>query len=322
MPKQKIGPLTNGIIGLAIGDALGVPVEFKPRSYLKANPVQEMLAYGTHQQAKGTWSDDSSLAFCLADSLRYSYDLIDIAKKMVAWKYDNLWSPHGKLFDIGMTTSRSLEHLRALLKHPELDLLKNIKYGADENTNGNGSLMRILPLYAYIKNKSIEEQFDIIWDVSSLTHGHIRAALACLIYLTMIDYLIRGKDKFEAYALTQKKIILFFKSKDIASTERAIFSRIISNNIHLLPEDKIHSAGYVMHSLEASFWVLLKNEDFKSTVLHAVNLGEDTDTTGAIAGGLAGVYYGNEAFPKDWIYNLARIDEILLLCHDLQAKYA
>ncbi len=134
----------DGLFGLCVGDALGVPVEFKSRSYLTKNPVKNMIGYGTYNKPPGTWSDDSSLAFCLADSLCNGYDINDIADKFVSWYYHNLWTPHGEVFDIGNTTSEAIFRLKQGNINPE-------KAGAmDEYSNGNGSLMRILPL-SFIK---------------------------------------------------------------------------------------------------------------------------------------------------------------------------
>ena len=147
----------SALFGLSVGDALGVPVEFKSRDYLKQFPVTDIMEYGSHHQPKGTWSDDSSLAFCLAESLVEGFDLKDIALKFTQWVYSGFWTPHGKVFDIGIQTRSSIYTLQKILNQKDFEALELLKYEADEYTNGNGSLMRILPLLFYVKNKNIKE---------------------------------------------------------------------------------------------------------------------------------------------------------------------
>ena len=303
-----------GLFGLAVGDALGVPVEFKRRNVLKQNPVTDMLAFGTHHQPKGTWSDDSSLAFCLADSLSRGYDLQDLANRFVLWRNAELWTPHGKVFDIGIQTRKSINTLEAILKANDIDAFRFLKYEADEYTNGNGALMRILPLLFYIKGWPIEKQFKIIWDVSALTHGHIRSAIACLIYLKLTEYILEGMSIDEGYMKLQKTILLFLENQNISVKEMVLFDRILKSDISKLEESDIKSDGYVLHSLEASLWCVLTSNSYKETVLKAVNLGDDTDTTGAIAGGIAGMIYGLDGIPQPWLDCLVRRNAINDLC--------
>lgn len=194
--------IEGGILGLAIGDALGVPVEFQSRESLKNNPVVGMRAYGSHRQPLGTWSDDSSLAFCLAESLTEGYDLRDLSNRFVNWYNYNYWTPHGHVFDIGITTSRAIHQL-------ELGIEPTKAGGRDESSNGNGSLMRILPLLFFIHNKPIEERFAIIKDVSSLTHGHIRSVIACFYYLEFARLLLQNVEKFKAFTETKNRVMLF-----------------------------------------------------------------------------------------------------------------
>ncbi|WP_262914437.1 ADP-ribosylglycohydrolase family protein [Winogradskyella sp. MH6] len=196
-----------------------------------------------------------------------------------------------------------------------------LKYEADEYTNGNGSLMRILPLLFYVKDKNIKEQFEIIWKVSALTHGHIRSAISCLIYLVFAEKIIYGYNKQEAYVLTQNEIKQFFKSEEMSDYEVNKFSRLIYSDISKLNESEISSSGYVLDTLEASFWCLLTSNTYEKSVLKAVNLGDDTDTTGAVTGGLAGLLYGYEAIPEKWIDVLARKEDITDLCDKLFIKY-
>jgi len=307
--------IKSTLFGLAVGDALGVPVEFTSRESLKRDPVVDMREYGSHHQPKGTWSDDSSIAFCLAESLIDGYDLTDMASKFVHWKQKSYWTPHGAVFDIGITTRCAIDNLAYTLRSGKLDNLKFLKYLGSEDSNGNGSLMRIAPLYFYLKSVSEDKWFDLIWDCSALTHGHIRSAIACHIYLIFMRELSQEKDKTKAYRSMQLKDQSFFDSREIAEREQSIFARLIRSNISDLEEDGISSSGYVVSSLMASIWCFLKYDNYKEVTLAAVNLGEDTDTTGAIAGALAGYYYGYDAIPEEWVDVLVRKEDIIELCN-------
>ena len=266
-----------------------------------------MIGYGTHNKPPGTWSDDSSLAFCLADSLCNKYDINDIADKFVSWYYDNLWTPHGEVFDIGNTTSEAIFRLEQGNINPE-------KAGAmDEYSNGNGSLMRILPLAFILQELPFAKRVSSIADTSAITHAHIRSIIACVIYIEMSINLLNGQDLEEAYNNMKPSILEHYKGEN----ELLHYSRILQNNIIKLKEDDIKSSGYVVHTLEASLWCLLTGNSYKEIVLKAINLGEDTDTTGAVAGGLAGIYYGFENIPSEWVNQIARKDDIVELAERL-----
>ncbi|APG65133.1 hypothetical protein LPB136_07115 [Tenacibaculum todarodis] len=297
MKKKK---LSNGIMGLILADALGVPVEFQTREQLKENPVVDMREYGTYLQPKGTWSDDSSLTLCTLKSLQKGFSLKDIAKNFIAWKFEAAFTPHGEVFDIGFTTSKAIAKLVTIIEAKNYKELELLKLETDEKTNGNGSLMRILPLYYEVKKKGVEQEFEKIWNVSALTHGHIRSAISCLVYLVLIDELIKGKEKQTAYKNTQNRVKVFFKENEISVYEQEKFDSLIKSDISKLDENQVKSTGYVIDSLEASIWCFLTTNSYKEAVLKAVNLGEDTDTIGAITGGLAGVFYGKDSLPKDW----------------------
>jgi len=311
MMKSKI---ESGLFGLAVGDALGVPVEFQSRAYLKENPVTEMFGFGTHHQPIGTWSDDSSLAFCLAESLCSGYDLTDIAKNFVKWYSAEMWTPHGRVFDIGIATTHAIQNIA---KGHQPDLCG----GFSESDNGNGSLMRILPLAFYLqKENNIEVIYQNVKEVSSITHAHFRSVFACFIYVVYCLEILKDKDKFEAYKNTQLVLSKFLEDKSFNPVEIGLFDRILKNDISKYNENEIHSSGYVLHSLEASIWCFLNSNSYEETVLKAVNLGQDTDTTGAIAGGLAGIYYGIENIPQKWIENLVRTNDIKDLAERLGKK--
>jgi len=310
-------PILSALLGVAVGDAVGVPYEFKSRAEMKRRPATDMTGFGTYNLPPGTWSDDTSLTLCLADSLTVGYDLADMAEKFVRWRDKAYWTARGDVFDIGRTTSESIAELKSILLKKQPELLRSLKDFASEHDNGNGSLMRIMPLLFYIKGKPIGEQFRIIWDVSSLTHKHIRAAIACLIYLRFAEYLVQKQPKGVAYSQTQSDMRVFFTSHNISLYETQNFDSLIADDIRNLTENEIESAGYVLHSVEASFWCFLKTNSYQEAILKAVNLGHDTDTTAAITGGLAGLYYGVEGIPAEWIAQTARVADIKTLATKL-----
>jgi len=302
---DKKSQVIGGLLGLCIGDALGVPVEFKSRYELKINPVTDMMGYGTHNQPPGTWSDDSSLTLCLAESLCNGFNLQDIADRFLKWFYEAYWTPYGEVFDIGNTTYIAISRLKKGVNPLEAG-------PKDEFSNGNGSLMRILPLAFYLEKEDIKRRFEITHQVSCLTHGHIRSQMSCGIYVQFAINLLKGMRKKEAYE-KMKEIVLKYYSQEPYIRELRNFDRVINFDISELSEDNIKSSGYVIDTLEASIWCFLNGKSYKDTVLTAVNLGGDTDTVGAVTGGLAGIYYGYESIPKKWINILARHEDIIKL---------
>jgi ADP-ribosylglycohydrolase len=274
-----------------------------------------MIGYGTYNLPEGTWSDDSSLTFCLAEALTKDFDLNTIGQIFVSWAYEGYWTPRGVVFDIGIATSNALWKI---LKGTKAELAG----GFDETDNGNGSLMRILPLLFYLLDKPIYERYDIIKKVSSITHGHIRSVISCFYYLEFAKQILDGKDKFEIYRNLQTEISNHLTSLSINPTEIAKFDRLLKGDIAELDEDEIQSSGYVLHTLEASIWCLLTTDNYKEAVLKAVNLGSDTDTTGAVTGGLAGLLYGFDNIPKKWVQQIARYDDINNLAERFAGKFA
>ncbi|MEM6726031.1 MAG: ADP-ribosylglycohydrolase family protein, partial [Bacteroidota bacterium] len=172
-----------------------------------------------------------------------------------------------------------------------------------------------------IKGKNIQEQFDLIWEVSALTHKHIRAAMSCMIYLKLAEYLLEGKEKETAYQTMRMDIQQFWDNLDFEANERLHFERIIQTDIREVTEESLRTGGYVIESLESSIWFFLQKEDYASTVLSIINLGHDTDTSAAIAGGLAGLYYGVDSIDEFWLFKIARYEEIVALCRELDSIY-
>lgn len=302
---ELIGQIKSSLLGVAIGDALGVPVEFTTRDQCRLLPVTEMKGNGTHYQIKGTWSDDSSLTFCLAEGLcNPEFDLREVADNFVRWRRENFWTARGTVFDIGNTTRRALQNIQngEDLEHCGL---------VDENSNGNGALMRILPLVFYTRNMSIEDRFLWTTRVASLTHGHGISVLSCFYYLEFARHLMKGRSKVEIYKELQGDIPSFFRDKPAINQQLPVLYRLLTEDISAIDEKNIYSGGYVVHTLEASIWCLLTTDNYADSVLRAVNLGWDTDTTGAVTGGLAGLLYGEESFPTSWLAELAQLDRII-----------
>ncbi len=294
---KKNMQMLDGVIGFAIGDALGVPVEFSTRSYLEKQPLKDMIGHGCYDVPEGTWSDDTALMLATIDSIieAKAINFDDIMYKFSEWVDSAKYTATGDVFDIGFTTKKAISRF---------------KYGAiatkcgdkDYNENGNGSLMRILPIvyYLYSNDFSEEEEVAIINNASSLTHAHEISCLGCKIYSDYIKQLLDGCGR--------KKALDFIKSRDYTKyySKESIneYKRILVDDISLLSINDINSSGYVVDTLEASLWATLNSSSYEEAVLTAVNLGGDTDTIGAITGALNGMIYGREQIPERWIDSL------------------
>jgi ADP-ribosyl-[dinitrogen reductase] hydrolase len=305
----KFENVKSCFLGLAIGDALGVPVEFRDRSFFKDQPVREMLGYGSWNQPPGTWSDDSSLTFCLAESLINGYELNDIGKKFVDWYSNGYWGAHHKLFDIGGTTRIALVRIRDGGD-------PTFSGELDEDSNGNGSLMRITPASLYFCDESDDILYTRIKEVSSMTHAHFRSVFSCFIFSKYLIELFKGEEKLTALRKAMTSVSEFATLNEFNPAEINRFDRIFSGDILHAKTDTIHSSGYVLHTLEAALWCFLTTNSYSEAVLKAVNLGEDTDTTGCVTGAMAGLYYGEDAIPATWRVGLAREKDIIKLSED------
>lgn len=309
---QPTSKILSGLMGVCVGDALGVPVEFTSRTERVKMPVTEMTGYGTYNQPPGTWSDDSSLTFCLADSLCAGFSLEAIARSFCRWYNEAYWTPYGEVFDVGNTTRQAITNLQRGV--PPLDA-----GGTSESSNGNGSLMRILPLSFYSGYLNFSELIERVHQVSRITHGHRRSQIACGIYTSIAMGLLQGLEPKTAYLQGIENMKNFYTQPSDVRQINSHFQRISGGTIDNLSVDKIQSSGYVVHTLEAALWCLLKTSSYAESVLKAVNLGEDTDTTAAVTGGLAGIYYGLENIPKEWVAQIARKDDIVALATRLEA---
>lgn len=295
--------ILGGLWGSLVGDALGVPVEFEDRATVQANPVTGMREDGTHHQPKGTWSDDGALILCTTDSLvNREFDLADMGDRFVRWMNNGLWTARGEPFDIGIATSTAL--LRVADGTPAQQA-----GGRDEFDNGNGSLMRILPVVLRFAAEPIELFADRVESVSSVTHGHSRLRMACVFYGLVVRKLLLGLQPHAALDSARAEFSSFYRQAEALPH----FRHILEDDLASLPEGEIVSTGYVLHTLRASLWCLLTTQSFRECVLKAVNLGGDTDTTGCVAGGLAGAAYGMKSIPTDWIGQLARKSDVDVL---------
>lgn len=303
-----------GLFGLCVGDALGVPVEFTSRAERDRDPVTEMQGWGTYHQPPGTWSDDSSLTFCLADALAagnwQQADLLRAtSERFLRWQQAGDWTPHGQCFDIGVTTARAIGRLALGVEPSQAG-------ETGERSNGNGSLMRILPIAFCHEVWPFADFLALIHDLSRLTHAHPRSLMACGFYVQIAMLLLQGADLVTAYREGFSALQPYYKKAPFAA-ELPHFQRLSAGNMEELPREAIRSTGYVIHTLEAAIWCLLTTPSYTEAVLKAVNLGEDTDTTGAVTGGLAGLYYGLDSIPAAWRAQMAGVERILDLSERL-----
>ncbi len=297
--------ITGGLLGLALGDALGVPVEFSSRAERVEDPVRDMRSGGPWNQKAGTYSDDAALALCLAESVVLrAFDPEDFGRRALAWLDSGLWSASGAAFDCGGATGRALARIRARTSAV-------LAGGREEGDNGNGSLMRILPASAWLASTPEPARFNCLAAYTAVTHGHPRCMLASWLHCLVAAALLRGQIPVEAYgtAMAQARSLLPSLPAKVRSEAKA-YARVLDGGLGELDSGAIRGSGYVVHCLEAAIWCLLTTESFEDCVLEAVNLGEDPDTTAAVAGGLAGLAYGRSALPPEWTSLLARSGEI------------
>ena len=296
----------DGVIGHAIGDAMGVPLEFCIREKLLEHPVTNMRGYGSHPVPEGTWSDDTSMEIATMDSIinKKKLDYRDIMMNFYYWLKEAKYTPHGEVFDAGRTCIQSIINFS---KGYDLDNCGQ----KDISSNGNGSLMRILPIayYCYYKKLKEDEIYEVVKKTSSLTHAHEISVLGCYIYINYVIFLLNSKDKFSAYNMV--KLVDYSK---FSKESLDVYSRILKDDIKRFNITEIKSSGYVVDTLEAAMWVLLNAKDYRETIIGAINLGQDTDTIGAIAGSMAGIVYGYDSIPEKWVEKLVKKDYLEDLC--------
>ena len=307
--------IKNILYGKAVGDALGLPVESSRREFLRENPITTMTGHGAYNQPAGTWSDDTSMALAITDSLAEckGYNLEDIGNKFLEWAFNNKYTPHGVTFDIGTTTIKALNQLK--------NGTSPIESGMGGDTRSNGSIMRTLALLPYLLERPIQERFRIVSEVSAITHSSFICKFSCFFLCEYALSLLEYKNQHIHYVtlpmtaliFAQDKITWFMLDNKIDNIEINNFN-IALNGIEKLSENNISSGGNCIESLEASLWCLLETKNYRDAVLKAVNLGGDTDSTAAITGALAAITYGFDSIPSEWIEVLANrrlIDSII-----------
>lgn len=296
----------SGMMGLIVGDALGSPVQFMDRESIALDPVTGMRPCEFFDMPPGAWTDDSSMALAILDALiqKEGYDLSAIADNFVKWLYEGEFTPFGFAFDIGFGCKSGIERYRKTG-----DATTSGNNGIHDN--GNGSLMRTLPLCMYyaLKRNNIctsdNEAIAAIHAVSGITHGHIQAQMGCGLYYFCVKHILDNRDTKSLQECLQEGLDEGFKyyGNDIRNVDaKSVYKRLYDlDELGKLPSDEIKTSGYVVHSLEAAIWNLITTSSYKECELQAVNMGDDADTVGAIAGGLAGLYYGYENIPMEWL---------------------
>lgn len=309
------------LFGIAIGEALGVPFESLKRIDMLKNPITEMIGFKANNLLPGTWSHGSALTFCLAESIANDYDLEITAINFIRWKNESFKSAKGYLFDNNNTTVRAIYRLEKIICQSQERNQSLFSYTSDFD-NSNGSLMRILPLLYVVREKNIKIQFDIIWENSALTHNHIRAAMCCMIYLKVAEYILNGHEKSDAYQQTRLDIQELWDVIDFDKNEKKYFEKVIQSDIRNYSIICLRTGEYVMESLETSLWCLLKTDSYKKALFTSINLGGNTSSIGSITGGLAGLYYGYNAIPDHWIKTVSKRKYILDLANRLDFMYS
>ena len=309
----------DGMMGLIVGDALGVPVEHSSREERQADPVSEMRGHGAYDVPKGSWSDDSSMALATLKALQTDgINLRTTMDNFVAWGKNGKFTPEGRMFDEGITCHMAIH---AYMQSGDVSTCGR----TGEDSNGNGSLMRILPVCIYLKYLQDEvgmddtEAIKVIHDMSALTHAHIRSKMACGIYFYCVKELLKRNDSIQNLLGKALEQAFSYYEKDVDSgRELSYFKRIRdAEKLKCIPESEIMSGGYVIESIEAALWCLLNTDSYEECVKRAVNFGRDTDTTAAIAGGLAGIYYGYDNIPERWKKDIIRREWIEDMCKDM-----
>lgn len=294
----------DGLVGFVVGDAMGVPLEFTKREDLLKKPVTKMIGNGTYNLPAGTWSDDTSMMIATIDSInaKNTIDLKDIALKFAAFKNHASYTATGEVFDIGNTCKMAIDKFEENREDPTLCGINDI------NANGNGSLMRILPIAYYAIEKKLKEYeiLELVRQISSMTHAHEISVMGCYFYVRYVIFLLNGKDKFSAYSMAKCVDYGMFKEET-----QEVYKRLIKDDISKVKVNEINSTGYIVDSLEAAIWVTLKSENYKEAVIGAINLGGDTDTIGALTGALAGIIYGYDFIPEEWKDALAKKEYLM-----------
>ena len=289
------------LFGLAIRDALGAAVEFKA-----PGTFPEVTGYrggGPHGLAPGEWTDDTSMALALADSIAsVGWDLNDQARRYVAWWRNGTYSVNDCCFDIGTTTQNSLRRF---------EKTGDARTSGDhsERASGNGSIMRLAPVpirYADLFPDRVEDLFVLLVESSLPTHASPQCLSACVYLGLVLCGLIHGSDREEVLTADWEPLRRVGRMKAVHPE----IDEVANGSFRRRKPPQIVGSGYVVRSLEAALWAFHDAKDFREAVLRAVNLGDDADTTGAVCGQLAGAYWGESGIPQEWRDGLASKDMI------------
>ncbi|EXJ69005.1 uncharacterized protein A1O5_07940 [Cladophialophora psammophila CBS 110553] len=320
-PVPLSSRVRGALYGLAVCDALGGPVEFKPRGSFK--PVTRMLPNDNFDLPPGCFTDDTSMTLCLAQSFLDcggQSNIVDQVKKYISWWRDGYLSSVGRCFDIGVSTKCALETWDNLLRldhdasptdEAHRAILKRItrSFGKDEFC-GNGSLMRVLP--AALIAVSELDAVQLARESSLPTHPHPRCVHACMIYAALVLQTLNGASKTELALSLAESVKEIPSNVSDTPIEPVLAERLgkyqTLEDWEKTPAESIRSTGYVVDTLEASLWAFFNSDTFDEAATLAVNLGYDADTVGAICGGLAGAYHGFEAIPESWLRDMKKTD--------------
>ena len=291
-PKERI---KGGIVGLLVGDALGVPYEFHARQEIPAKDEIEFEPPEGFRRAHagvspGTYSDDGAQALILLNSLLECgrFDAAHFARGLVDWHDKGFMAVGGTVFDVGIQTANAIRELK-------MGVAPLLAGGFDEYSNGNGSMMRVLPLALWHRGTDLELIADA-FDQSAVTHGHPRSKICCALYCLWARRILEGAENPWISAFQTFTEIFPEGSPEHAELTAKIFPENAAYDVR--------GSGYVVDSLRASVWLCGNHENYEETVKSAVALGDDTDTTAAIAGGIAGLIHGCDSIPQRWTENL------------------
>ncbi|HJH28770.1 MAG TPA: ADP-ribosylglycohydrolase family protein [Methanosarcinaceae archaeon] len=289
---KSIERYRGSLLGLAVGDALGAPLESKPPSTFK--PIENMTGGGMFNLSVGQWTDDTSLALCLAESLIKTkrFDPLDQMKRYLKWYKEGHLSSTGKCFGIGSNTLQSLQQFEKTGKLSDIP--------TNSNATTNGSLMRLAPVPLAFSSDLVRA-IERSKDSSKTTHGAQDAVDSCGYMGALIVGALNGFPKAELLSDHYCPVKGYWKEHPLSPP----VDEVAAGSFKVKEPPQIKGAQYVVRSLEAAIWAFYKTDSFKEGCLLAVNLGDDADTTGAIYGQLAGAYYGEQGIPTQWLDELA-----------------
>lgn len=292
MKSERIDRARGCLLGLAIGDAVGTTLEFKPRGSF--TPMTDMVGGGPFQLKAGEWTDDTSMALCLGASLlEKGFELHDQITKYVKWYREGYMSSTGRCFDIGIATREVLNRFNAS-GNPESGSI-------NPRSAGNGCIMRLAPVpIMYVDHPMKAAQLSA--EQSKTTHGATECIEASQLFGEILVRALQGTYDKNQILTPEIKNTIPYSSTRIQS--------IADGGYFAYDSLQIKGTGYVVDSLEAALWCFYITDNFKDAVLTAANLGDDADTTAAIAGQIAGAYYGETGIPQDWLYKVVMAKEI------------